>query len=144
MVPTTLLEQVKKIIHFLGLRGSVVTVDEQERRISITVDEDEWFIKVIPDLVRDLKYITSLLSRRLEQPIYEVDINNYRKERERLLIELAKAAATKAAATKQDVRLPAMNAYERRLVHVELSMRPDVKTESIGEGQERSVVVRAI
>ena len=33
-----------------------------------------------------------------------------------------------------------MNAYERRLVHTELATRPDVKTESIGEGSERHIV----
>ena len=73
-----------------------------------------------------------------------VDVNNYRRERERLIIELAKAAARRAIATKESVNLPAMNAYERRLIHAELSMRPDVATESVGEGKDRFVVVKAI
>ncbi|MST04322.1 MAG: hypothetical protein EXS49_02020, partial [Candidatus Pacebacteria bacterium] len=45
---------------------------------------------------------------------------------------------------KSEVRLPAMNAYERRIVHTELAVRPDVKTESSGEGRERCVVIRPI
>ncbi|MBI2506918.1 MAG: hypothetical protein HYW00_02165, partial [Candidatus Colwellbacteria bacterium] len=37
----------------------------------------------------------------------------------------------------------AMNAYERRLVHTELAMRPDVTTESVGT-ISRYVVVKPI
>ena len=73
-----------------------------------------------------------------------LDINNYRREREHLIGEIAKAAARKALMNKQDVELPIMNAYERRLVHMELASRPDVKTESIGEGAERRVVIKPI
>ena len=73
-----------------------------------------------------------------------MDVNNYKKERERLITELAKAAARKVLAEKKDVELPVMNAYERRLVHVELAARPDVKTESVGEGTNRHIVVKPL
>ena len=73
-----------------------------------------------------------------------IDVNNYRKEREKIIIELAKAAARKVAATQKEVSLPVMNAYERRLVHLELSSRPDVATESVGEAKERYVVVKPL
>jgi spoIIIJ-associated protein len=61
-----------------------------------------------------------------------------------LIGELARAAAKKATATKTEISLPAMNSYERRLVHVELAVRPDVKTESAGEGKERYVIIKPI
>ena len=70
-----------------------------------------------------------------------VDVNNYRKKREDLIVELGRAAARKAMAEKTKVALPPMNAYERRLVHVELSSRPDIKTESAGEGGERHIII---
>mgnify|MGYP001613694030 FL=1 len=73
-----------------------------------------------------------------------IDINNYRKERENIIVELAKASARKALLAKEEIKLPPMNAYERRLIHVELSTRPDVKTESMGEGRERYVVVKPL
>lgn len=140
----TLSEKVKKIVGFLGLRNTTIEVDEASRKISIIADEEEWFGKILPDLVKDIKYLVSIMARQVNEEPYIVDINNYRKEREQLLIELAKAAAQKAVATKQEVRLPAMNAYERRLIHVELSIRPDVKTESVGEGKERGVIIKPI
>ncbi len=137
-------EKVKKIVGYLGLRGAIIEVDEVNRRINITVDEEEWFAKVLPDLVKDFKYLISVMSRHDDKETYVIDINNYRKERERLILELAKAAAQKAVTTKQSVHLPAMNAYERRLIHVELSIRPDVKTESTGEGHERGVIIKPL
>ena len=46
--------------------------------------------------------------------------------------------------TKEKISLPAMNSYERRLVHVELSIHPEVATESAGMGKERCVVIKPI
>ena len=128
----------------MGLRGVVTDVDEETKKVSITADEEDWFTKLVPDFVKDFKYIVNILARKENQGLYFVDVNNYRKERERLILELAKAAAQKAITIKGEVRLPAMNAYERRLVHMELSMRPDVKTESIGEGHDRGVVIKPL
>lgn len=137
-------EKLKKIIEYLRLKNAVIDVDEANRRINVTTDEDEWFTKNLPDIVKDLKYLASVIARKTGEPAYVIDINNYRKERERLILEIAKAAAQKAIMTKTEVQLPAMNAYERRLVHMELSMRPDVKTESVGEGKDRSVIIKPI
>ena len=139
-----LADKVKKLVSLMGLNATLVDVDETARKVSIMADEDEWFTKLLPDFVKDFKYVVNMLARKENQGMYFVDVNNYRKERERLIVELAKAAASKAISIKGEVRLPAMNAYERRLVHVELSMRPDVKTESIGEGKDRGVIVKPL
>lgn len=137
-------EKLKKIISFLSLRNVIIDVDEAGRRIGVTTDEDEWFDRHVPELVSELKYLATLMARKTGEPSFVIDINNYRKEREKLILDIAKAAAQKVLVTKAEVRLPAMNAYERRLVHVELAMRPDVKTESAGEGKDRCVVIRPI
>lgn len=137
-------QKIKKIISFLNLRNITIDIDEDLRRINISTDEDEWFTALIPDLVKDIKYLIAVLAHHEGKEGYTVDINNYRKERETIIIELAKAAAQKAVMTKTEVRLPAMNAYERRLIHVELAIRPDVKTESVGEGRDRGVTIRPI
>jgi spoIIIJ-associated protein len=126
------------------LRNAIIDVDDAGRRIGVTTDEDEWFDRHVPELVSELKYLATLMARKTGEPSFVIDINNYRKEREKLILDIAKAAAQKVLVTKAEVRLPAMNAYERRLVHVELAMRPDVKTESAGEGKDRCVVIRPI
>jgi len=37
-----------------------------------------------------------------------------------------------------------MNGYERRLVHLELEKNTKVKTESIGEGENRKVIISPV
>lgn len=140
----TLEQKIRKVIALMGLKEASVEIDETERRVSILANEDEWFKKWIPDLVRDFKHLISVMARKDGGDHYFVDINNYRKEREKLIGDLAKAAAQKAVATKSAVRLPAMNAYERRIVHTELSMNPSIKTESEGEGADRSVIIKPL
>lgn len=139
----TVYEKIKKLVSLLGLEGASVSLDEEKRMISILVDEGDWFKGTLPAIIKDLKHIANLMCKREDEAPYIIDVNNYRKERERLIVELAKAAAQKAIVTKTEVRLPPMNSYERRLVHVELSMRPDVATESVGEGSDRAVIVKA-
>lgn len=73
-----------------------------------------------------------------------VDINNYRWQEEQQLRELAHKAAKEAIFTRQPVRLPVMNGYERRVVHTELALRPDINTESEGEDPNRYVVVKPL
>ncbi|MDP3880785.1 MAG: R3H domain-containing nucleic acid-binding protein [bacterium] len=140
-----LLSILNEIVARTGLTDASVEYDSEANRFNIIVDEHEWFKKWIPDLVKHIKHILDLAARKLgDDTRYYVDINNYRKERERLITELARAAAKKAMAEKRTIALPAMNSYERRLVHTELSMRPDIETESIGEGRERHITVKAI
>ena len=52
--------------------------------------------------------------------------------------------AEKAINEKREVIMRPMSPYERRLVHMELSGNEKIKTESIGEGEERQVVIRPI
>lgn len=144
MEAETLEQKIKTLVEMMGLRDVTIQFDQEAKRVSITTGEDEWFKKWVPDLVKHFKHLINILARKEGAESYHVDINNYRKERERLIGELAKAAAQKAALTKTEIKLPAMNAYERRIVHTELSMRPDVKTESAGEGKERCVVVKPL
>ena len=79
-----------------------------------------------------------------EVPMFHLDINSYRALREGALKELAKKAAHRARIYKKPVALEAMPAYDRKVIHSELATHPDIKTESIGEGEKRRVVVNPI
>ncbi len=83
-----------------------------------------------------------MLKKLQNTPRFILDINNYRKDRESYLRELAQEMAKKTLLTKEPITLFPMSAYERRIIHLELSGRPDVLTESSGEKNERSVVIR--
>ena len=136
--------KIKNLLELAGFSDPAVKLDQENKKIEIFVNEGEWLRQWLPTLVADLDHLVKLLSKKENLENFFVDINNYRKERERLIVELAKAAAKKASTQKEAVKLPAMNAYERRLIHVELAVHPDVKTESEGEGRGRCVVIKPI
>ncbi len=70
-----------------------------------------------------------------------VDVEGYKQRRYQSLRELALRLAQKAVSTKQSMTLEPMPADERRIVHLALSVNPDVITQSVGEGELRKVVI---
>lgn len=137
-------ETIKQLIEKMGFNDFSVTYDSEAKRFSVLITDDRAFQKVLPNFIADFNHLVKMLTKAHGMDPVVVDINNYKKQRQELILELARAAARKAVATKQDISLPPMNAYERRLIHTELAGRPDIKTESIGEDKERAVVVKPI
>jgi spoIIIJ-associated protein len=136
----------QKLEMILGASGldCGVEVDPDGNRVNIFIRDENIAKEFLPRLMADLEHVVKIIAKKLNIEKVNVDVNNYKKERERLLVELAKAAARKVLAEKKEIALPAMNAYERRIVHVELATRPDVKTESLGEGSDRHIVVKPL
>lgn len=136
-----IISKIKTMLEMLGLAEVEVSVNEEHRRISIIVNDHviESYLSVF---ISSVDHLTNIMLKKENQPAFVVDVNYYRKEREKLITELAKAAAHKAMLTKEEVSLPPMNAYERRLVHVELSANPELKTESMGLGKDRYVLIK--
>ncbi|NCU42568.1 MAG: hypothetical protein EOM19_07725 [Candidatus Moranbacteria bacterium] len=95
-----------------------------------------------------MQYLIRLLvHKNLEEESklpFLVDINGYRQQKDYALFNLAEETALRAKQEGKPIFLRIMNAYERRLIHLHLAERTDVKTESVGEGEERKVVVRPI
>lgn len=138
-------DNLKKLIEMMGFDDFSVNYEAESNRFLIFINEGDIFKKFLPSFVTNLDHLVKLMANKIgETGIIFIDVNNYRRERENLILELARAASRKAAATKEEVVLPAMNAYERRLIHLELSSHPDVKTESIGEARGRYIVVKPI
>ena len=112
-------EIIKKLFELGGIEDFVLDVDSESRRIAIFFPQLE-SKEVLPKMIAHIEQVVNLIARRHGVDNIIVDINNYRRERERLIGELAKAAARKVLLSKAEIALPAMNAYERRLVHMEL------------------------
>ncbi|HUC01412.1 MAG TPA: R3H domain-containing nucleic acid-binding protein [Candidatus Paceibacterota bacterium] len=136
---------IKEALERIGFTDYRLEMKLDERRGSLFIYENQEMIKEnLPAIVDAMNHILQMVAKKNQTEAIFLDINNYRHDRERLIAELARAAAKKAATTKQEVALPAMNSYERRLVHVELAVHPEVKTESAGEGKERYVIIKPI
>jgi spoIIIJ-associated protein len=73
---------------------------------------------------------------------FVLDIDDYRKQREYRLRELAKRALEDLKRTGQPVHFEPMNAYERRVVHAYLSTESGIETESSGTEPNRHIVVK--
>ena len=96
-----------------------------------------------------LKAIEHLAFRalRLEPAFHEkihVDCGGYRALRFEELRMTAKVAAERVESTRQPFRLNPMPSRERRIVHLALKNVPGIRTESIGMGEERQVVIHPI
>jgi len=77
-----------------------------------------------------------------QAPTCRVDwLDGARRERETELEAMALEAARVALAEGREVEMPAMDARDRRVVHMALQDRDDVVSESRGEGPQRRLVV---
>jgi len=87
--------------------------------------------------------LKAILRRKISEVFYiDLDINDYKKKKKEYLKELAISTADEVALSKKQKELPAMPAYERRIIHMALAERNDVITESVGEGIERRPVIK--
>ena len=70
-----------------------------------------------------------------------VDVENYRKKREKALEELANRKAAIVITNKRSITLEPMSPYERRVIHTTLQNHPKVKTSSSGDEPYRKVTI---
>ncbi|MBU2028463.1 single-stranded DNA-binding protein, partial [Patescibacteria group bacterium] len=93
-----------------------------------------------------LQHIIRILVREklAERIRFVLDINSYRKEKNEGVVHLAREAAEQSIREKRAIVMRPMSPYERRLVHMEFSENEQVQTESIGEGEERKIVIKPL
>ncbi|MFH0969719.1 MAG: R3H domain-containing nucleic acid-binding protein [Patescibacteria group bacterium] len=91
------------------------------------------------------QHIARLIIRKKlsdEKVNFTLDVNSYRDQKNQSVIEQAKEAAQQAMNKGRVIIMKPMSAYERRLVHMELSKNEKVSTESVGEGENRKILVK--
>ncbi|MGI6297331.1 MAG: protein jag [Minisyncoccales bacterium] len=87
--------------------------------------------------------LRKMLKKDLDKDVYLfLDIDNYRKDKIDGYKSIANSAAEEVSITGQQKILSHLSSYARRIIHLELAKRDDVKTESIGEGEERKLVIK--
>jgi spoIIIJ-associated protein len=70
-----------------------------------------------------------------------LDCGGFRALRFEELRMTARVAAERVLSSKQPFQLNAMSSRERRIVHLALKDMPGVRTESVGTGEERHIVI---
>ncbi len=71
-----------------------------------------------------------------------VEVGDYRKRREEQLLQMAKNITSQVIESGQAVEMPYLSPNERRVVHMSLSDHPQVTTESVGVGRDRTLIVK--
>ena len=134
----------ESLLDRMGFVADFELVSDDPLAYNVVGDED--FGRLIGrqgETLRAFGYLVNLmLGRRLGRPCRViVDVNGYRQRRADQLAELAATLADEVRTSQEPITLDAMPANERRLVHVALADDEDVRTYSIGEGDERRVVI---
>jgi len=114
----------------------MVMVDIQGNDLSILIGRHS-------ETLNSLQYIASLIvSKELGEwlPLM-IDVQGYRKRREKQLRQLGRKMADQAVQTGKRQVLEPMPANERRIIHLELRNHPLVTTESTGEEPFRKVTI---
>ena len=144
------LETIKKTVEdFFQKTTFEVEVDllpEEEGVIPINLktDEPQILIGEGGQTLNEIQHLfKAILKRKISEPFYiNLDINDYKKKKTEYLKELARSLADEVSLTKKEKTLTPMPAYERRIIHLELSSRSDVVSESRGEEPDRKIVIR--
>ncbi|MBU0699039.1 MAG: RNA-binding cell elongation regulator Jag/EloR [Pseudomonadota bacterium] len=86
--------------------------------------------------------VEKIINKRREERIHvQVDVEGYMQNRRANLQKLAERLAEKAQMTGKPAKIGQMNAYDRRIVHLALKDNSAVRTQSMGEGYLRKLVI---
>jgi len=146
------LEKTKEIItDFFEKMTILADIEEQKLvdnllKITLVSGEAQVLIGQQGKTLSDIQNILAKIFRKkLDKEVFlDLDVNNYKSDKEQRFRDLAQEAADEAVSSGREKTLFPMPAFERRIIHTELAKRQDVKTESIGEAEERRVVIRPV
>lgn len=90
-----------------------------------------------------LQYLVNAVGNKFSDKSthFIVDAEGYREKRRQALTYTANRMAEKAIATGREITLEPMTAQERKMIHVALQGRTNVRTESRGTEPSRSIVI---
>jgi len=142
-------EIIAETLNKMGFEAEVKTktetVNDAEMAIfNIKTADSNFLIGQYGVNLQSLQHIIRLLVRKKisDKINFTVDVNGYRQEKNNSLAKMAQEMSQECLAENREIVLRPMTAYERRLVHLELSKNPEVVSESIGEGEGRRIVIR--
>lgn len=136
---------VKELFEKLGIKENFEAVETEEGYlVEVASEEPGLLIGYHGDTLDSLQLILSLmLSKKLgEYKRVSVEVGDYKKNRSDYLKNLAQQTKERALSESREVFLPNLKSWERREVHMYLSEDPEVVSESVGEGRDRTLVVK--
>ena len=90
-----------------------------------------------------IQYLVNIAANKKDEANLKflIDIEDFRKKREKTLINLANKLARQVKESGNKVVLEPMNPLERKIIHTALQKFPDIDTSSEGEEGQRHIVI---
>ncbi len=140
----------KRIVEFLsglfkrmGIDVDIRVYKPEENKYEFDIDSDESGIVIGKQgkTLEAIQLITNIVASRFGEENIKIilDIEDYRKRREKNIERIAKRIASQVRRSKGSRLLEPMNPFERRIVHTALSKYEDIETISEGEGLYKQV-----
>jgi spoIIIJ-associated protein len=137
-------EIVETLLGLVGVQGKVEMLSN-ELPLALNIEGDDLGILIgrRGQTLAALEYVAKLIVvRRLKAWLpLTIDVGGYKKHRRDSLQKLALYLAEQVKSRRRAMPLEPMPADERRIIHLTLADHPDVTTQSIGEGENRKVVI---
>lgn len=139
-----------QILNAMGLEGNSVNCEQtSDVNLNFYIDTHKNALIIGRD-GKNLAAFTTLLKLAIEVnfPSNEVhltiDAGGYLEYRINDLKRIALDAARNVLQKRKDFKLKPMNSYERRIIHEKLANYEGLKTESVGFGANRAIVVKYV
>lgn len=150
---------IKELIEKTTVRMDTITVTEDSGAntwFSVEVNEPHFFIGRDGEALYALNHLVRrIIENKTPSPVGHspltggeksimVDINDFQKKRVENIRAIAHMMGERARYFKSNIEVGPMSAFERRVVHEFLSKAADLKTESVGFGSSRRVIIKYI
>ena len=148
MKKTDIENLVKELIEKTGVSVINIEIVEETNNntlLAVEVSEPHLFISREGEALYALNHIIRRIVEKLEpEKTFLIDINNFQKTKIDAVRAVAHMMSERARYFKSSVEVDPMSAFERRIVHEFLSDTTDLKTESVGVGPSRRVVIKYV
>ncbi|MCK4592745.1 hypothetical protein KAT63_04915, partial [Candidatus Parcubacteria bacterium] len=152
------------IIELLGVMGVEAEIDEERIEnvgdgmevytVNLKTEDPNLLIGQYGSNLQSFQHLAGIIVRKrlfgqgvdLEDEVikFNVDVNNYKKQKKESLMKLADTIANQVVYSKNSVALRPMSAYERKVIHMEISTRKNLDTESVGEDITRRIIIKYV
>ena len=139
---------VENLLKNMGIEDAEISQEDtlESSIIHITSEKNAQIIGYKGENLKNIQYLTNLIEQRKNHDSKRVVINvgDYNTRHQEKIRELARKKAEKVLKFRRRIKLDPMNAYDRHLVHEELSKMENITTHSEGIEPNRRLVIEYI
>jgi len=141
-------EALQGLIGWLSEQATVEIKEETSERILLEIHGDKTGLLIGKrgQTLDALQFLANKMVNRSRDSAkrIEVDMEQYRKRREQSLRSMAVRLGQKVKKKRKPITIEAMNAHDRRIVHLTLKNDRALETKSVGKGEMRKLVIHPV